>query len=454
MSLDVQCKRRDINKFSRDISKVLGSVSFAVARICLLVFLAVLLALVLLLPATSYSQDTPQDPGEGENKKRLLLLPFPFYNDTIGPGVGVTAIAEGYIQRQTKTVGAALGSSEGTVYFFLKSKNIQVPWAKRIFLEPTLFYGKVSAVDLYLDGNPAFPKEVAGTNDSDADNFIEAAGTDQSYELRIKYLLPIGHGKRHIIPQIRLDDGILVSGQTGGDAWNPLKSGRTYIELSPFFREQNLEDENSSSTFLQRTGGVEVALTYDNTDHPGNPSKGSYQSVSFTRDWGGFNSKTSWSSLTFDLQKYFSLGATDNARQRVIALNVWGAHSLTWGNHKPPSYKSANLGGLWRLRGYPASRFHDRSAIYYGAEYRHIPKWNPLQNFTLGGRLDVDWIQFVGFAELGRVAPEWDWDTLHSDMQWSAGAGVRTMLNHLIVRIDYALSSETSLAQLFIGHPF
>ena len=80
--------------------------------------------------------------------------------------------------------------------------------------------------------------------------------------------------------------------------------------------------------------------------------------------------------------------------------------------------------------------------------------WNPLKKFTMNNRLDVDWLQLVAFAEVGRVAPDWDLDDLHSNMKSSFGVGLRTMVNHLIVRIDVAGSSEGALAQLFIGHPF
>ena len=72
----------------------------------------------------------------------------------------------------------------------------------------------------------------------------------------------------------------------------------------------------------------------------------------------------------------------------------------------------------------------------------------------MGGNLDIDWIQLVGFGELGRVAEEWKADTLHEDMKWTAGAGVRVMVNHLVVRFDMAASDEDVIAQVFISHPW
>jgi len=162
----------------------------------------------------------------------------------------------------------------------------------------------------------------------------------------------MGYGRQHIIPNIELDNGILVSGQTGGDEWNPLKSGRTYIELTPFYRNQNFEKNNVAT--VQRTANVEIALAHDNTDFKANPSKGSYQKIAFARDWEALGSTAPWSVYTVELEKYFSLGVTENARQRVVALNLWAVDSPTWNEshtgsgggtvfHRPPSYKGATL---------------------------------------------------------------------------------------------------------------
>ena len=50
------------------------------------------------------STEASNEEEKQEKNKRLLLLPFPFFNDTIGTGVGVAAIAEGYIQPQLLSV--------------------------------------------------------------------------------------------------------------------------------------------------------------------------------------------------------------------------------------------------------------------------------------------------------------------------------------------------------------
>jgi len=400
-------------------------------------------------------------PAEKHDNKRLLVIPFPFFNDTVGSGVGVAAIAEGYIQKQVLTVASGLYSAGGTYLTFLYMRDYQLPWIKRIFVSPRASYGELQDISFYKGYNPDFPNERAGSNDSSEDNFIEADGSDYWLDLNIKYLLPIGHGKDNILSTIKLKDGVLVSGQTGGEHWNPLKSGRTYFELEPFFRDQDLDDEEGT---VQKTAGIEVALTYDNTDFPYNPSTGNYLRMFFDRDWGALDSSAPWSVWGGEYSQYFSLGSSEHSRQRLIAFNFWSVDCPTWESshtedgevvfHRPPSYKGANLGGLWRLRGYPATRFNDSAGIYYGLEYRQMLSWNPLKDFTMKGRLDVDWFQFVGFGELGRVAPEWDFDELHEDMKWSVGVGLRSYINNLIVRFDVAASDEDVIAQLFIGQPW
>jgi hypothetical protein len=60
----------------------------------------------------------------------------------------------------------------------------------------------------------------------------------------------------------------------------------------------------------------------------------------------------------------------------------------------------------------------------------------------------------VPFAELGRVAPEWDVDRLHSDMKLDAGLGLRFLAMGIVARIDTAFSDEGFGVQMMISQPF
>jgi hypothetical protein len=410
---------------------------------------------------TVHAEHLNQESKTGHTQKRFLAVPFPYFNDTIGSGIGVAAIAEGYIQDQMLTVCSGMFGTDGNYLTFLMVRDYHVPFMKQLILNPQISVGSFSDVLTYTMDNPDFPDDDAGSNDSDKDNYIKADGDDFWFEFNMKYLLPIGNGKKHIYSNKKLDNGLLVSAKPGGTSWNPLDSGRTYVEFTPFYRNQDLVADEKIE---QKTAGFDFALTFDNQDFSVNPSNGSYYQIYVSRDWGEFGSSRPWTVMGGEANKYFDLGTSETARQRVLALSFWTVDCLTWNSshtenqeevfHRPPTYKGATLGGLFRLRGYPSTRFNDRSAIYYGLEYRHTLNWNPLKRFTLNGRLDVGWFQLVGFSEIGRVAPNWSLDGLHKDMKWCLGAGVRTMVNNLIIRADLAASEEDAILQLFIGQPF
>lgn len=107
------------------------------------------------------------------------------------------------------------------------------------------------------------------------------------------------------------------------------------------------------------------------------------------------------------------------------------------------------------MRAYPSQRFNDRAAIYYAAELRVIPRWNPFDGWPwLQKYLEVAWWQWVPFVEIGRVASSWSLDELHSDMKWDAGFGIRAMAKGLVVRVDTAFSKEGFGVQMMVSQPF
>ena len=180
-----------------------------------------------------------------------------------------------------------------------------------------------------------------------------------------------------------------------------------------------------------------------------------------------------WSVVETDLRWYLPLHeifSDKNSLPKVLAFDFWTINTLTWnsydvvgrdpeGNeikqyHRPPPYTGAYLGGRYRLRAFYEGRFNDRAAIYYGAEYRHIIEWNPFDLWSVTEKLNVHWLQLVVFAEAGRVAPEWNISTLHTDMKWSAGGGIRIFMNNLILRVDGAFSREGFFTQMYVDHAF
>jgi hypothetical protein len=426
-------------------------------------WIILLLICLLLTPRLSVGQDIFVGP-DGKFEEQTLSVPYAFYNESFGAAVAYAYGKVGYPQKQSAILGTVMAGSKGSIMGFLIGRNLRLPWSDRLFLDPIAQIGYFKDADSYTDGNPDFPDERAGSNDSDEDNYIEGDGWDNFFRLRFKYLLPLGHGKDTIINTYVIDRGLLKSGATGGTSWNPLISGRTYFELLPFYRWQEIKGDDEDIDV--KTNGLEFSLFRDNRDFVPNPSKGSALRVDVTRDFGWLNSSDSWMVVQTEFDKYFSLGPSETFRQRVIAFDFWTAYSPTWEvegardgqeiiSNRPPAYAGATLGGIWRMRAFPSQRFSDKASIYYALEYRMIPKWNPFNNWPwLQKYIGIEWLQFVPFVEVGRVAPGWNIKDLHSDMKWDAGLGLRLWAKGLVARIDVAGSDEGFGVAMMVSQPF
>lgn len=418
------------------------------------------LCLTLLTFAIWTLSPTPGQTQEVEDySEPKLSLPFGFYNETFGLSAGWVWGRVGYPQPNSRILGSLMAGSQGSVLAFLTAEDLRFSDTSRLFVDPIFSFGYYDEFDSYISGNPEFSGERAGTNDSDEDNFVTGGGLDSFTRVRLKYLLPIGHGRNQIIPDYKLVDGFLVSGATGGETLNPLTSGRSFVELRPFHRSQEIDGDDVDEE--TRTNGLDLVYFWDNRDFPFNPTRGNGLKLQYSRDFGLFDSTDSWTVAAAEFDTYREIGESRRFRSRVFAFNFWTADTPSWDedgddiSNRPPAYTGATLGGLWRMRGYPAQRFNDRSAIYYSAEMRLTPHWNPFDNWpALQNQLGVEWIQIVPFVEVGRVAGSYDLEDLHSDMQWSAGTGLRAWVQGFVVRADLGFSEEGARLQMMVGQPF
>ncbi|WP_171060838.1 hypothetical protein [Poseidonocella sp. HB161398] len=388
-----------------------------------------------------------------------LSLPFGFYNETFGLTAGWVLGRVGYPQPTARVLGTVMAGSEGSQLAFAMAQDLRIPGIDRLFIDPVLSLGHYGDADTYIDGNPDFAGQRAGTNDSDQDNFLSGNVSDVFSRVRFKYLLPIGHGRDQIIPDYKVLDGALYSGATGAASLDPFESGRSFFEIRPFQRALDIDGEDFDGDI--RTNGVDVAYFWDNRDFPYNPSAGNGVRLQYSRDFGLFDSSDSWTVVQAEVDAYHDFGRSGWFRNRIFAFDLWTADTPSWDDdgdvirHRAPSYTGATLGGLWRMRGYPAQRFNDRSAIYYSAEMRLTPHRNPFDNWpAVQDHLGVEWIQIVPFVEIGRVAGSYDLGELHSDMKWNAGAGLRAWVQGFVVRADTAFSDEGIRVQMMIGQPF
>jgi hypothetical protein len=436
------------------------SIAFRTAvRLCagLMVSLSLLVALT---PAsTVFGQGIRVGP-DGQVVESTLSLPYAFYNEHFGFAAGYVYGVVGWPQKQATLLTTAIAGTKGSGMGFLAGRDLQMPSIDRLFMDPIVSVGYFNDAVAFTDGNPEFPNERAGGNDSDPENYIQGNGWDNFFRLRFKYLLPIGHGRDQIIGAFHIKDGLLASGAAGGDSLNPLESGRTYLELRPFYRWQQIDGEGLERDL--KTNGLDFSIFWDNRDFYANPSRGFGLRARYSRDYGWLDSSNSWTNLETELDLYLPLQLGKGFRQTVLALSSWTSYSPSWDEqadgtiaNNPPAYTGSTLGGLWRMRGYPTQRFNDKAAIYYAAELRMIPEWNPFDRWAwLQQYVGIEWLQIVPFVEVGRVAPAWNAADLHSDMKWSAGLGVRAWAKGIVARVDGAFSPEGVGVQMMISQPF
>jgi hypothetical protein len=423
----------------------------------------ILIIIFLFAPSLFAASMTKDVTDSRDVKKDWVVLPYAFYTESLDLAYGLAGGTSGYGQEQMGTFGALMGTANDSYGFYFAVLETQIPGTERLFLNTYGSFAWYTDYREYIVGNTNFPLERGGSNDSSEENFLQGEGWDNFLELKFRYVLPIGMGKDNIINLYRTDRGILAEGSTFRGMWNPLESGRTYLEVMPFAHWQSFESE--FRTFDEyNTNGLELALKYDNTDFYVNPSLGSSQRVSIMRDFGWGNSSSSWTAVEAEASKYFSLGENSFFRQQVLALDFWTAYSPTWESegegidtvirNRPPDYYGATLGGFYRMRAFPRKRFHDKAAVYYSVEYRVMPHWQPIPDVKWLRPFEIDWWQFVLFAEAGRVAPEWNVSTLHEDMKTDVGFSLRMMIMKAVGRLDFAFSDESFSATVLIGHPF
>jgi hypothetical protein len=401
--------------------------------------------------------------------KERLILPYAFSSETMGLTVGVGASVKGYGQDQltlAATVFAGSDDLEGkddAVGVIAGMWDLQIPYTHRLFLSATGSVGYYPRKRAYAA--PAYPPGIPqpGSNNSTSDQFVEVGGSDNWADFRLEYVLPIGATEDQAMMTYKLKNGMLTSAPTGGSKWNPLESGVTNVLLRQYNRYQTYQFDPGDLEWTIHP--VQLAISYDNTDFPRNPSFGSRQFIGITHDFGWLESDSEWTFLEFEAAKFFSLGSSDRARQRVLALDFWTGDSPTYDetilpngytqlSNAPPYYEGATLGGFYRMRAYPFYRFNDRSVIYTSAEYRYTPHGNPIGEIRWLKFLKMDWWQFVGFVEGGRVAREYTLSELTSDWKADIGVGIRAMVAGGMVRFDVAASNEGVGFWFMVNQPF
>jgi len=412
-------------------------------------------------PNTSIKSSLTREENPKKGTKTSLILPYAFSTESMGATFGVGGGAKGYGQDQLLFGATAFGSAEGAVGLFLGMWDYRPSFANRFFFGAQGMVGHYPTQRAYteLSFEPNVPRP--GSNDSGENQYGEDSGYDNWTDFKLEYVLPFGSARNDALQHYRIKGGLLQSAPVGGATWNPLENGVTTLLLRQYNRYRSFELDQGDIDATEHP--VQLAISYDNTNYPANPSTGSSQYIGVTHDFGWLESPDDWTFVEFEASKYFSLGSSNWAKQRIIALNFWTGETPSWEeqteanenitvSHRPPFYDGATLGGFYRMRGYPVDRFNDRSVLYTAAEYRYTLDWNPIGNISWLRFLQSDWLQLVGFVEGGRVANEYG--DLFEDWKVDGGVGIRSMFAGAVVRLDVGVSDEATSVWVMFGHPF
>ena len=340
---------RGINKINTSKPHLL------IQNLILLIFLVVNQQMAFAKPPVNVKMSIERT--ESPASKEVLWLPYAFSTADMGLTIGLGTSVSGIYQEQL-TIGTTVFSGEDSKGVGLGIWDYRLSFSNRLFINVIGMVGDYPLMRAYAPPNRDFTEEDTirpGSNNSDFDNFIEAKGSSNWWDLQLDYVLPLGKAKHTPIADYQLTRGLPTNTNEKSDSWNPLKNGTTILSLRQFNRYQFYQTGPES---IEGTiHAIEVGLLHDNTDFPINPTVGNSQYFAISHDAAWLDSEHQWDFVEFEASQYFSFGATEQARQRILALNFWTAYATSWKTNtneqneiqvanNPPFLEGATLGGF------------------------------------------------------------------------------------------------------------
>lgn len=425
------------------------------------------------------AQFITKDVNASKKNSSWIALPYIFSSESMGLTAGVGAIANGFIQPQMTIFATVfMGEKQEVQKLDAGENNTEKAQAKgvsfgingyrpffsnRLFITGLGIYSYFPNQKLYLDGSNDSVKNLDET-EIDSTSPLQTQGFNNWAKIDFNYVLPLGESRNQVLPILKMNRGVPVNRDNKGGG-TPFLTGQTIINTQLFYAKWTADKLTPEPEY--NTNGLRLALIHDNTDYPSNPSRGYKFKTQVSVDFGLANSTQSWNSLEAEYSHYFEFDNFYWTRQNALALHTWTAYSPSWDKskklndnedslidaHRTPMWEGARLGGMYKMRAYDSSRFNDKAALYFAAEYRIIPQFNPASNQDWLP-VAIDWFQTVLFAEAGRVAPKYDVGELMSDMKYDVGFSIRALAASVPVRFDMAFGEEGSTMWVMIQQPF
>ncbi len=197
------------------------------------------------------------------------------------------------------------------------------------------------------------------------------------------------------------------------------------------------------------TGQVMLGALWDSRDNESDPSTGGVEEVAIRVSGHATGSHYQYAGLTLSERRYFRLSERLVFAQRLSLDMLFGeVPFFEWSATGGVNF-TEGVGGMSSVRGIERNRFAGNIKVFSNSELRfHMLDMRVFnQPMKLGA---------AAFMDLGRV-----WHPGVTDGAWhewhpGVGAGLRVTRRAAVIRVDYALSTETGGQRFYMnyGHMF
>ncbi|WP_406610530.1 hypothetical protein [Agarivorans sp. JK6] len=366
-----------------------------------------------------------------ENVTETVVIPIIGAMDSTGLLAGSVVTVTGVGQPQAQVVGFGAYSVNNSYISYLGYFNLGL--TERWTMDISGLQAEFMDTQMFIGERPDDPIDVPN----------DASYLQRDWLLTFRYLLSESHQQAYKAPLL----GLPTTHEY---------TARTVFEVEPFYRSRDFRSDYVSNV-EGRTAGVQFTLDHDARNYAPSPNAGHHSYARLIRDWGNAE-RASYTRLEAQQVNYFDLGNTSWTRQQSLSLTAYISDIPTWDKNDPNSqpawFAQSVLGGGDRMRGYADDYFNDRSALFYAAEYRMIPSWQPQTSAPFIRNYNFPWWQFAVFAEMGKVEDQLDIAKLHQNMNWSAGFGARIFIENIVARADLGFSKDDSIFRFTVNQPF
>jgi len=197
--------------------------------------------LLLFVCNTVFADIIIRELGRENGEPAPYVVPYGFASESMGAVIGVATGISGLPQEQSSLFATALVSNEGAAAVYAFFNDYQFSHNTHLFLDVGMGLGEFPQQKAYIDVLPPGSSPPAGSNDSSASDFVITDGFSNWIEIDFKYVFNIGNAKSNPINIYTLSEGLLVGGASGGEVFNPFKSGRTYLQTTFFLSRSRLQ---------------------------------------------------------------------------------------------------------------------------------------------------------------------------------------------------------------------